>query len=138
MEKIKNFYECLFIADVTGGEDATKATVEKFVNLITANSETVIEDAQWGRRRLAYPINDKPEGYYVVCTFKCDPSFPAELERLFNIDENIMRSLTLRLEHEPVAKAAAPAVEEAAAEEVVVEEAVVAEEPAAEATADNE
>jgi ribosomal protein S6 len=54
MEKIKNIYECLFIADVTGGEEATKATVEKFVNLITANSETVIEVAQWGRRRLAY------------------------------------------------------------------------------------
>jgi small subunit ribosomal protein S6 len=132
MEKIKNIYECLFIADVTGGEEATKATVEKFVNLITANSETVIEVAQWGRRSLAYAINDKPEGYYVVCTFKCDPAFPAELERLFNIDENIMRSLTLRLEHEPAPKAAAPVVEEAT-EEVVVEEA-----PVAEVTADNE
>lgn len=131
MEKIKNFYECLFIADVTGGEEATKATVEKFVSLITANSETVIEVAQWGRRRLAYAINDKSEGYYVVCTFKCDPSFPTELERLLNIDENIMRSLTLRLEHEPAPKAEAPVVEEAAEEavaEVVVEE----------ATADNE
>lgn len=134
MEKINNFYECLFIADVSGGEDATKATVEKFVNLITANSETVIETAQWGRRRLAYPINDKPEGYYVVITFKCAPEFPAELERLFNIDENIMRSMVIRLEHEPVAKTAAPAeeapVEEAPEAVEAVEETVAEEAPA--------
>lgn len=123
MEKTNNFYECLFIADVSGGEDATKTTVEKFVNLITANSETVIETAQWGRRRLAYPINDKPEGYYVVTTFKSAPAFPAELERLFNIDENIMRSIVIRLEHEPVAKAVAPVTD-------VVEEATSAAEEA--------
>lgn len=121
MEIIKNFYESMFIVDVTGGEDAVKASVEKFVGLINANSETVYEVNEWGKRRLAYPINDKPEGYYVVVTFKANPDFPAEFERLANIDESILRSMVIRLENEPTVKAAveetAPATEEAPAEE---------------------
>ena len=122
MEIIKNFYESLFIVDVTGGEDAVKASVEKFVGLITENSETVYEVNEWGKRRLAYPINDKPEGYYVVVTFKADPEFPAEFERLANIDENILRSMVIRLENEPTVKTAAPEVVETA-EEAPAEEA---------------
>ena len=121
MEIIKNFYESMFIVDVTGGEDAVKASVEKFVGLINANSETVYEVNEWGKRRLAYPINDKPEGYYVVVTFKGNPDFPAEFERLRKIDESILRSMVIRLENEPTVKAAveetAPATEEAPAEE---------------------
>ena len=121
MEIIKNFYESMFIVDVTGGEDAVKASVEKFVGLINANSETVYEVNEWGKRRLEYPINDKPEGYYVVVTFKANPEFPAEFERLANIDESILRSMVIRLENEPTVKAAveetAPATEEAPAEE---------------------
>ena len=121
MEIIKNFYESMFIVDVTGGEDAVKASVEKFVGLINANSETVYEVNEWGKRRLAYPINDKPEGYYVVVTFKANPEFPAEFERLANIDESILRSMIIRLENEPTVKAAteetAPVAEETPAEE---------------------
>lgn len=123
MEIIKNYYESLFIVDVTGGEDAVKASIEKFVGLITSNSETVYEVNEWGKRRLAYPINDKPEGYYVVVTFKADPAFPAEFERLANIDENMLRAMVTRLEKEPVVKAAEPVVEEVAP---VVEEAAPA------------
>ena len=131
MEIIKNFYESMFIVDVTGGEDAVKASVEKFVGLINANSETVYEVNEWGKRRLAYPINDKPEGYSVVVTFKADPEFPAEFERLATIDENILRSMVIRLENEPTVKVAEPAAEETAP---AAEEAVAAEEaPAADA-----
>ena len=125
MEIIKNFYESMFIVDVTGGEDAVKASVEKFVGLINANSETVYEVNEWGKRRLAYPINDKPEGYYVVVTFKANPEFPAEFERLANIDESILRSMVIRLENEPTVKAATeetvPAVEEAPATETAAD-----------------
>ncbi len=128
MERINNFYESMFIVDVTGGEDAVKASVAKFVGLIENNAETVIEVNEWGKRRLAYPINDKPEGYYVVVTFKGNPDFPAEFERLCKIDESILRSLVIRLETEPVAKAAAPV------EETVAEEAPAAEVEAAPAT----
>ena len=61
MEKVINSYETLFIADVTGGEEATKATVAKFTDIIAKNAE-IVEIADWGKRRLAYPINDMPEG----------------------------------------------------------------------------
>ena len=106
MEKVINSYECLFIADVSKGEEATDATVNKFMSLIEANAE-VVDVAKWGKRRLAYPINDMPEGYYVVTTFKAAPEFPSELERLFHIDETIMRSMVLKLEYDPAVKKAA-------------------------------
>ena len=120
MEKVINSYEALFIVDVEAGEEAAKAVVKKFIDRIARNGE-VVEVSDWGKRRLAYPINDKPEGYYTVVTFKSAPEYPAELERRFNIDENVMRSLVIRLEYEAVAKAV-----EAPAEEAVVEEAVEA------------
>ena len=124
MEKVINSYECLFIADVSKGEEATDATVNKFMSVIEANAE-VVDVAKWGKRRLAYPINDMPEGYYVVTTFKAAPEFPSELERLFNIDESIMRSMVLRLEYDAAEKKAAKVAAEAAAEaaEPVAEEA---------------
>ena len=116
MEIINNYYESMFVVDVTDGEDAVKASVEKFVGLINNNAETVYEVNEWGKRRLAYPINDKPEGYYVVVTFKALPDFPAEFERLCQIDESILRSMVVRLDFEPTAKAVA--AEPAAAEAV--------------------
>ena len=117
MEKVLNSYESLFIVDLSNGEEATKATVTKFTDLIAKNGE-IVDVADWGKRRLAYPINDMNEGYYTVVTFKAEPSFPVELERLYNIDESVMRNIVLKLDHEPVAKAA-EAVE--AAEEIAAE-----------------
>ena len=133
MEKIINSYETLFIVDVSNGDEASKATVAKFTDIIAKNAE-IVEVAEWGKRRLAYPINDMPEGYYTVVTHKCAPDFPAELDRLFNIDESVMRSMTVKLEHEPVA---APVVEEPVAE-AVEETAVVEEAPVAAETTDAE
>ena len=118
MENIINSYETLFITDLSNGEEATKATVNKFTGLIGSNGE-IVEVSEWGKRRLAYPINDMPEGYYTVVTHKCVPSFLAELDRLFNIDESIMRSMTVKLDFEPVATVK---------EEVVAEEPVAVEE----------
>ena len=128
MEKVINSYECLFIVDVTKGETVTDATVNKFMSLIEANAE-VVDVAKWGKRRLAYPINDMPEGYYVVATFKAEPAFPSEMERLFNIDETIMRSMIIKLEYDAAEKKAAKIAAEAAAEaaetvEVAAEETV--------------
>ena len=104
MEKVINSYETLLIADVSNGEEAAKATVKKFTDIIAKNAE-IVEVAEWGKRRLAYLINDMPEGYYTVVTFKSAPEFPAELERLYNIDETVMRSMVIKLDFEPVAKA---------------------------------
>lgn len=123
MEKVINSYETLFIVSLANGEEAAKATVSKFTSLVAANAEVVSID-DWGKRRLAYPIQDMNEGYYTVVTFKCEGKFPAEMERLMNIDESVIRSMTIRLEHEAVAKATvAP---EEAVEAPVAEEAPVA------------
>ena len=120
MEKVINSYECLFIVDTANGDDAVKAKVEKFTGKIAANAEFV-EVNEWGKRRLAYAINDKTEGYYVVVTFKSEPNFIAELERRFNIDETIMRYLVVKLDFDAAVKAAAKATEtEEAAEEAEV------------------
>ncbi len=120
MENIINSYETLFITDLSNGEEATKATVNKFTGLIGSNGE-IVEVNEWGKRRLAYPINDMNEGYYTIVTHKSPADFLAELDRLFNIDESIMRSMTIKLDFEPVAT-----VKEEVAEEVVAEETVEA------------
>ena len=120
MENIINSYETLFITDLSNGEEATKATVNKFTGLIASNGE-IVEVTEWGKRRLAYPINDMSEGYYTIVTHKSPASFLAELDRVFNIDESIMRSMTVKLDFEPVATVK---------EEIVAEEVVVAEEVA--------
>ena len=118
MEKVINSYETLFIADVSAGEEAAKATVAKFTDIIAKNAE-IVEVSDWGKKLLAYPIEDKPTGYYTIVTFKSEPAFPAELERLYNIDESVMRSIVVKLDFEAVAKSAeaveapAEAVEEA-------------------------
>ena len=97
MEKVVNSYETLFIVNSTLAEDDVKATVDKFTALIAENG-TVGEIDEWGKRRLAYPIDDITEGYYVLVNFTSEASFPAELERRYNIDENIMRGMVIRLE----------------------------------------
>jgi small subunit ribosomal protein S6 len=116
MEKIINSYESMLIVSLANGEEAAKATVGKFTDLIKANAEMIQVD-EWGKRRLAYLIDDMSEGYYAVATFKSESDFPAELQRLMNIDESVMRVMVIKLEHEPVAKAAEPVAEEVAAEE---------------------
>lgn len=129
-----NFYESVFVVDLENGEDAIKATIDKFTSLIATNGEILeIKDKAptWGKRRLAYEINDKREGYYVVVTFKANADFPNELYRLFNIDESIMRSIIIKLEHEPVI---AVAEEPVAVVEEVVEAATVEVEAVAEET----
>ena len=124
MEKVINTYENLFIVSLANGEDAAKETVNKFTTLIADNAE-IVEVADWGKRRLAYLINDESEGYYTVVTFKTASDFPAELDRLFNIDENVMRSMTIKLDMKAIARN--NAAKKAPVAEVVEEVAEVAE-----------
>jgi small subunit ribosomal protein S6 len=130
MEKIISSYECMFIINCASGDDAAKATVEKFTSTITANAE-IVETAEWGRRRLAYPIDDMNEGYYVVFTFKSEGAFPAELQRLANIDETVMRCMVIKLEYD----AAEAATKKAAAAQAAALAAEAAAKAAAEAAA---
>ena len=114
MEKKICSYETLFAVSGNLAEDESKAIVEKFVNLIKDNATDVTVN-EWGKRRLAYPINYITEGYYVLVTFKSEPSFPLELERVFGITEGVLRYMTTS-KIEKAAKAEAPAVEAEVAE----------------------
>lgn len=105
MEKL-NSYETLFIIDAALSEDGIKALVDKFTALI-ADHGTVSEVNEWGKRRLAYPINDKEEGYYVLVNFMSGGEFPSELERIFGITDGIMRSIVIR--HDDAKKVATQA-----------------------------
>ncbi len=96
MEK-KAMYECLYIVNSALGEEAITAITEKFNTLIEANA-AVDSINVWGNRRLAYPINDLNEGYYVLVKFESAPDFPAELDRVFNITDGIFRALITRVE----------------------------------------
>lgn len=97
MAKISGKYEVLYIIDPAQGEEGIAALVEKFKALVEANG-TLTSIDEWGKRRLAYPINDLMEGYYVLMTMDAKPEFPAELDRVFKITEGVMRSLITDVE----------------------------------------
>ena len=92
MAKINGNYEVVYIIDPAQGEEAVAATVEKFKALAEKHS-SIVEVEEWGARKLAYPINYKNDGYYVLMTFTSDPEFPKELDRVLGITEGIMRSM---------------------------------------------
>ena len=95
MEKMNSSYETIFVVDLQKGEEGVKAVVEKFTKLIADNG-SVEEIEEWGKRRLAYPINDLNEGYYVLVKFNAPAHFVSELERIFGITEGIMRSIVVK------------------------------------------
>ena len=113
MEKKICSYETLFALSGNLSEEDYKALCEKFVNLINENASDVTVN-EWGKRRLAYPINYITEGYYVLVSFKSEPSFPLELERVLGITEGVIRYMTTTKIEKAVAEA--PVVE---AEETV-------------------
>lgn len=92
MAKINANYEALYILDPALGEEEITALVEKFKGVVEANG-TVSEIDQWGKRRLAYPINDENEGVYTVITFTSEPNFPAELDRVYKITDGVLRTM---------------------------------------------
>lgn len=117
MEKVIVSYETLFVVKPDLSEEATNATVNKFTTLIADNGGTVESINVWGKRRLAYLIDDYAEGYYVLVNFKSDATLPLELNRVFGITDEILRYVVVRSEGTaaPVAPAA-PVVAEAAEE----------------------
>ncbi|HOJ47848.1 MAG TPA: 30S ribosomal protein S6 [Bacillota bacterium] len=96
MEK-KNLYETVFIVNNALGEESVKTLVEKFTSLISTHGEIQAVN-EWGVRRLAYPIEDHTEGYYVLVKFTSGPEFPRELDRIYNITDGILRSLIVKCE----------------------------------------
>ena len=92
MAKVNGNYEVLYLLDPNLSEEDTTALVARFKDLAESRG-SVSEVDEWGKRKLAYPINDLDEGYYVLMTFTADPAFPAELDRLMRINVSVMRSI---------------------------------------------
>ena len=86
-------YETMLVTSSNLDEEASSALIAKFKTLIEANG-TIDSVDEWGKRRLAYPI-DENEGVYTVIKFTADPSFPAELDRVYKITEGVLRTIIL-------------------------------------------
>ncbi|MCI8497283.1 MAG: 30S ribosomal protein S6 [Clostridiales bacterium] len=97
MANIKNKYESVLVISTTLGEEGIATMVEKFKNLIEKHA-TIENVDEWGKRRLAYLINDEAEGYYVLYSFESEPEFPAELDRIYKITDGVLRSLIVKKE----------------------------------------
>lgn len=93
-----NKYETILIIKPTLTEEETKGTIKKIVNLINNNGKaTKVEE--WGKRKLAYPIQKFIEGYYVLINFKSEPSFIEELNRVYNITDEIIKHIIVKTEN---------------------------------------
>ena len=92
-----NKYESIFVLDAALEEEKITALSEKFTKLIEANGTIESVDV-WGKRRLAYPIDYKTEGFYTLVKFTANPEFPKELERIYGITEGVLRTIVIRIE----------------------------------------
>ena len=97
MAKITGKYEVLYIIDPAQGEEGIAALVNKFKAMVEAEG-TLSNIDEWGKRRMAYAINDLTEGYYVLMNMEVKPEFPAELERVMKITDGILRCLVIAVE----------------------------------------
>ncbi len=92
---VKNKYEATLVFSVKAGDEAVTALNEKFQALIAENA-TVENVDEWGKRKLAYPINYENDGFYVFTTFESAPEFPAELERVAGITDGVLRIMVIK------------------------------------------
>ena len=90
-----NKYETVYIISPTVDDEQVKALVEKFNNLVSEHGE-LEKVEEWGRKKLAYEVQDQKEGYYVLLNFSANSDFPAELERNFKITEGILKYMVIR------------------------------------------
>ncbi len=120
-----NKYEVVYIIDPAVEDEARKALIAKFNDLITGNGGSVDKVEEWGKRRLAYAIDYKTEGYYVLVNFQAEAELPKELERNLQISDSVIRYQVIKLIERKVgikpravrpAPVAAPAAEAPAAE----------------------
>lgn len=93
-----NKYEAMYIINPNVEDEARAQLVERFSGIVTSGGGNVEKIDDWGKRKLAYLIDDLSEGHYILMHFESDPSLPQELERNFKINENIMRFLVIKKE----------------------------------------
>ena len=117
-----NKYELIYVIDTAMEESARNELIARFNGMIEENGGKVEKVEEWGKRRLAYTINYKTEGYYVLVNFTANAELPREIERVMQINESILRYLTVKVEEKrsnvkPRPVRVAPAAEEAPAAE---------------------
>jgi len=91
-----NSYEAVFILTPVLSDDQMKEAVEKFKGILSAESAEIVNVENWGLRKLAYPIQKKTTGFYILIEFKAEPVVVAKLETQFRRDERVIRFLTFR------------------------------------------
>lgn len=91
-------YELIYIIDTALEEEARNELIARFSGMIESNGGTVDKVEEWGKRRLAYLVDDKPEGYYVLVAYTAEPTLPREIERNLGITEGVLRYLTTRVD----------------------------------------
>ncbi len=99
-----NQYEVMYVIDAALEDSARIELIDRFSDLVKKNGGEIDRVDEWGKRRLAYAINYKTEGYYVLMYIKAPSELPKELERNFQISDKILRSLVIRYEGEVPAK----------------------------------
>ena len=92
-----NSYETIFVFTMKNGEDFYNSLSEKFKKLIADNG-TVESVDEWGKRRLAYPINYETEAFYILVNFTSEAAFIAELDRVIKITDGVLRHITIKRE----------------------------------------
>ncbi len=86
-------YEMLYVLDATLSDEAKDAFVAKFEGVVTDNGGKVISTDKWGVKKLAYPINYKTDGYYVLMTFEAEGGVVKELDRIAGLQAEVLRTL---------------------------------------------
>ena len=93
-----NKYEVMYVIDPALEDSARSELISYFSGIVEKNEGIIDRIDEWGKRRLAYEINDLTEGYYVLMNMETKPEFPAELERVMKITDGILRCLTTAVE----------------------------------------
>ena len=93
-----NQYEVLYVITPELDDEANQSFQDKFAKIITDNGGEIEKTDVWGKRRLAYAIDYKTEGFYVLVNFSANPELPRELERNLRNDERVMRYMVTRKE----------------------------------------
>lgn len=98
MDTLTRHYETTFIINATLDDAQTEGVITRVQEILLKNEGTVTAVEKWGRKRLAYPIQKKNNGFYVVLLFSAKGNAVAKLERHYQLDENIIRYLTVQLD----------------------------------------
>jgi len=91
-----NKYEMLTIFNASLTDEEKENMIKKYSDMMTSDGGQLLTMNKWGVKKLAYPINFKREGYYVLFEFEAKAEVPAKISALMNIDENVLRSLCLK------------------------------------------